>query len=130
MDKGGNFIGWLYFENHNLSVMLVEHGLSSVHSTAEGSKFSKQLSNAESDAKTKKLNIWANYIEEEKEEKVKKIFQVEFFVIKRDDVSYSFSVNFFSIFTFPNLEHGLHHNLAKRNKCPFRPTAKMPARAA
>ncbi|KAB7498565.1 Nuclease domain-containing protein 1 [Armadillidium nasatum] len=67
MDKGGNFIGWLFFDNQNLSVKLVENGLSSVHSTAEGSKFSQALTSAEQNAKKKKLNMWANYVEQEKE---------------------------------------------------------------
>ncbi|KAL7636680.1 UNVERIFIED_CONTAM: hypothetical protein RMT77_012429 [Armadillidium vulgare] len=67
MDKGGNFIGWLFFDNQNLSVKLVENGLSSVHSTAEGSKFSQVLTSAEQNAKKKKLNMWANYVEQEKE---------------------------------------------------------------
>ncbi|KAK7063179.1 nuclease domain-containing protein [Halocaridina rubra] len=69
MDKGGNFIGWLHVENKNLSVMLVEEGLSSVHVTAESSKFYNPLSSAQDSAKQKKLKIWANYVEE-KEEKV------------------------------------------------------------
>ncbi|MCL4136789.1 UNVERIFIED_CONTAM: hypothetical protein GTU68_060303, partial [Idotea baltica] len=70
IDKGGNFIGWLHFDNQNLSVMLVENGLSSVHSTAEGSKFSHNLTSAEQNARKKKTNIWANYVEEEKDEKI------------------------------------------------------------
>lgn len=73
MDKGGNFIGWLFFDNQNLSVKLVENGLSSVHSTAEGSKFSQALTSAEQNAKKKKLNMWANFVEQEKE-KVMMVF--------------------------------------------------------
>ncbi|KAK4295717.1 hypothetical protein Pmani_031744 [Petrolisthes manimaculis] len=69
MDKGGNFIGWLHAESKNLSVMLVEAGLSSVHFSAESSKFSQTLSGAEETAKKKKLNIWANYVED-KEDKI------------------------------------------------------------
>lgn len=70
MDKGGNYIGWLHVDKKNLSVHLVEEGLSSVHVTAESSKFYHVLSSAQTAAKQKKLNIWANYVEEEKEEKV------------------------------------------------------------
>lgn len=70
MDKGGNFIGWLHVEKKNLSVHLVEEGLSSVHVTAESSKFYHPLSTAQESAKAKKLNIWANYVEEEKDDKV------------------------------------------------------------
>lgn len=69
MDKGGNFIGWLHVENKNLSVLLVEEGLSSVHFTAESSKFYHLLTAAQDSAKAKKLNIWANFVEEEKEDK-------------------------------------------------------------
>ncbi|XP_042886728.1 staphylococcal nuclease domain-containing protein 1-like isoform X2 [Penaeus japonicus] len=73
MDKGGNYIGWLHVDKKNLSVHLVEEGLSSVHVTAESSKFYHLLSSAQSAAKQKKLNIWANYVEEEKEEKVEEL---------------------------------------------------------
>ncbi|XP_076036932.1 staphylococcal nuclease domain-containing protein 1 [Oratosquilla oratoria] len=70
IDRGGNFIGWLTVEGKNLSVLLVEEGLSTMHATAESSKFSQQLSEAQQNAKSKKLNMWANYVEEEKEEKI------------------------------------------------------------
>ncbi|ROT73426.1 nuclease domain-containing protein 1 [Penaeus vannamei] len=73
MDKGGNYIGWLHVDKKNLSVHLVEEGLSSVHVTAESSKFYHVLSSAQTAAKQKKLNIWANYVEEEKEEKVEEL---------------------------------------------------------
>lgn len=71
MDKGGNFIGWLHVDNKNLSVMLVEDGLSSVHFSAESSKFASALSTAENEAKKKKRNMWANYVEEKEEDKVR-----------------------------------------------------------
>lgn len=70
MDRGGNFIGWLHVDNKNLSVLLVEEGLSTVHFTAESSKFYHLLTAAQDSAKQKKLNLFANYVEEEKEEKV------------------------------------------------------------
>merc|ERR1711962_77649 len=63
MDKGGNFIGWLHVDGKNLSVHLVEEGLSKVHVTAESSNFYHQLSTKESEAKKKKLNIWSTYSE-------------------------------------------------------------------
>lgn len=69
MDKGGNYIGWLFIEKKNLSEMLVEEGLSSVHVTAESSKFYHQLSTAQESAKQKKLKIWENFVEEAKESK-------------------------------------------------------------
>lgn len=61
MDKGGNFIGWLFLDGKNLSVELVEHGLSSMHVTAESSSYYHQLSTAEIKARQAKLNIWKNY---------------------------------------------------------------------
>lgn len=67
MDKGGNFIGWMYIDGVNLSVALVQEGLSKIHFTAERSNYYKALLEAEEAAKAKKLNIWANY-EEPKEE--------------------------------------------------------------
>uniref|UniRef100_T1J5F9 Staphylococcal nuclease domain-containing protein 1 n=1 Tax=Strigamia maritima TaxID=126957 RepID=T1J5F9_STRMM len=70
MDKIGNFIGWLWVGGKNLSVGLVEEGLSSVHFTAERSQYFRELQIAETAAKEKKLKIWANY-EEPKEIEVK-----------------------------------------------------------
>ncbi|XP_073239320.1 staphylococcal nuclease domain-containing protein 1-like [Porites lutea] len=63
MDKAGNFIGWLFVDNTNLSISLVEAGLSQVHFTAERSSFYQQLTQAEEQAKSKKLKLWANYEE-------------------------------------------------------------------
>nr|CAG4646827.1 EOG090X01F7 [Megafenestra aurita] len=65
MDKGGNFIGWLWVDNQNYSVKLVEEGLASVHFTAERSVHYRALQIAEENAKAKKLKIWANYVEKE-----------------------------------------------------------------
>jgi staphylococcal nuclease domain-containing protein 1 len=66
MDKGGNFIGWLYLDGLNLSVGLVEEGLAKVHFTAERSSHYKILQQAQTKAKEKKLNLWSMY-EEPKE---------------------------------------------------------------
>jgi staphylococcal nuclease domain-containing protein 1 len=63
MDKGGNFIGWMFVDGTNLSVALVEEGLSKVHFTAERSNFYATLQAAEERAKAKKLNIWSKYEE-------------------------------------------------------------------
>ena len=57
MDKGGNFIGWLYVDGVNLSVALVEEGLAKVHFTAERSSHFKALQHAETKAKDNKLNV-------------------------------------------------------------------------
>lgn len=35
VDRGGNFIGWLYMEGRNLTQLLVEEGLGKVHASAD-----------------------------------------------------------------------------------------------
>lgn len=61
-------IGWLWTDqNINLSVALVEEGLASVHFSAEKSEYYRALKTAEDQAKAKKKNIWANYVEAEPE---------------------------------------------------------------
>uniref|UniRef100_A0A2I9LPS2 Staphylococcal nuclease domain-containing protein 1 n=1 Tax=Centruroides hentzi TaxID=88313 RepID=A0A2I9LPS2_9SCOR len=69
MDKAGNFIGWLWIENTNLSVALVQEGFASVHFTAEHSPHARTLQIAESNAKKSKDKIWSNY-EEPKEQEI------------------------------------------------------------
>jgi len=68
-DKAGNFIGWLWVENTNLSVALVQEGLAEVHSSAESSNYYRQLMIAEEAAKNSKLRMWKNYRPEEEKEK-------------------------------------------------------------
>ncbi|XP_063164900.1 staphylococcal nuclease domain-containing protein 1 [Candoia aspera] len=63
MDKAGNFIGWLHIDGVNLSVALVEQGLSKVHFTAERSNYCKPLMVAEAAAKQKKERVWSQYEE-------------------------------------------------------------------
>lgn len=67
MDKAGNFIGWLWIDNVNLSVSLVQLGFASVHFTAERSVHYRALTAAESEAKQKKEKLWENHVEEEPE---------------------------------------------------------------
>lgn len=43
IDKAGNFIGWLFVEGVNLSVSLVEQGLSKMHFTAERSNYGRVI---------------------------------------------------------------------------------------
>lgn len=62
MDKGGNFIGWVFAEGLNLSVALVEEGLAKVHFTAERSSYYKTLLQAETKAKEKRRNVSVCYI--------------------------------------------------------------------
>lgn len=69
MDKAGNFIGWLWVDNINLSVALVEEGLATVHFSAERSEHFRSIKSAEDSAKALKLNLWKNYVEEIDEEK-------------------------------------------------------------
>ena len=57
MDKGGNFIGWMFVDGHNLSIALVEEGLAKVHFTAERSNHYKALVLAEERAKNAKKNV-------------------------------------------------------------------------
>lgn len=64
-------IGWLWTDTVNLSVALVEEGLASVHFSAEKHEFYRQLKSAEDSAKAAKKKMWANYVEEVKEEEVK-----------------------------------------------------------
>ncbi|KAL0956527.1 hypothetical protein HGRIS_002668 [Hohenbuehelia grisea] len=67
VDKSGGFIGALWLnKNENAAVSLVKEGLASVHSfSADALAWSKQLYDAEAEAKNAKLNIWKDYDEEE-----------------------------------------------------------------
>lgn len=67
IDKAGNFIGWLWVDNENLSISLVEHGFASVHHTAESSEYARQIKAAEESALNKRLNIWKEYVEVDKQ---------------------------------------------------------------
>ncbi|KAF7640355.1 Nuclease domain-containing protein [Meloidogyne graminicola] len=72
MDKSGGFIGYLFVQQErgawkNLSELLVENGLASVHFTAERSSYYTSLLNAEKAAKAAKLGIWKHYIEQEQQ---------------------------------------------------------------
>ncbi|XP_071476921.1 staphylococcal nuclease domain-containing protein 1-like [Diadema antillarum] len=64
MDKGGNFIGWLFVDGVNLSISLVEQGLSKMHFTAERSNYARQIADAEAKAKTAKLKVWEGFVEQ------------------------------------------------------------------
>lgn len=64
MDKAGNFIGWLYVDNINMSVSLVENGLAKLFYTAEGSNHQRELEMAEAAAKQSKLGLWKSFVED------------------------------------------------------------------
>lgn len=68
-DKAGNFIGWLWVDNNNLSVELVRNGFASVNFNGEKSHFASQLKSAEDSAKAQRLRIWKDYVEQKEEEK-------------------------------------------------------------
>ncbi|XP_050360776.1 staphylococcal nuclease domain-containing protein 1 [Nymphalis io] len=86
MDKAGNFIGWLWIENENLSISLVEHGLASMHHTAETSEYARTIKNAEENAMKKRIGIWKDYIEVEKEIEKERSAPIQDRVIKYEKV--------------------------------------------
>ncbi|XP_039286934.1 staphylococcal nuclease domain-containing protein 1 isoform X1 [Nilaparvata lugens] len=67
LDKAGNFIGWLWYDNINLSVALVQEGLCKIHPFSAGKSLQDYhaLMDAEKHAKDNRLNIWKDYKEEE-----------------------------------------------------------------
>ncbi|KIM75079.1 hypothetical protein PILCRDRAFT_827642 [Piloderma croceum F 1598] len=66
VDKSGGFIGTLFVnKTENAAITLVKEGLASVHSfSADGLSWSRQLYDAECEAKQAKRNIWKEYDEE------------------------------------------------------------------
>ena len=62
MDKGGNFIGYMFIDGTNVSVALCEEGLASGFMT-DRSQYGKFIQIAEEAAKAKKEKIWKNYVE-------------------------------------------------------------------
>lgn len=65
-DKAGNFVGYLFVDGKNLSEVLVEQGLATVHFTAERGKYYSSLTAAEERAKAQKLKMWEHVVEQEK----------------------------------------------------------------
>lgn len=106
MDRAGNFIGWLWVDNENLSVALVERGLSSVYHSAETSEYARAIKAAEENAKKKKIGMWKDFVEREKEEpeqplqdRVVKYEQIVITYVKPEGIFYAQSVS-----QGPNLE--------------------------
>jgi len=62
IDKAGNFIGYLFVDNTNLSLHLVQEAFASMHFTADRSPYANQIKNAEDNAKNAKKRIWTNYV--------------------------------------------------------------------
>lgn len=67
IDKAGNFIGFLWIENKNLSVQLVEEGLSTVHFSAERTPYFRPLQIAEENAKARRDKIWRDFVDAKEE---------------------------------------------------------------
>jgi len=67
MDKLGSFIGFMFVSGKNLSELLVEQGLASVHFSAERTSYYRTLQTAEAGAKARREKIWQNY-EDSKDE--------------------------------------------------------------
>jgi len=65
MDKAGNFIGYMWVDNTNLSVHLVQEGFASMHFTADKAAYGNMIKNAEDSAKGAKKRVWANYTPED-----------------------------------------------------------------
>jgi len=64
IDKGGNFIGWCFVDNTNMSVALVEGGYACSHFTAEKSNYGRLIAVSEDNAKRSKEKRWANFVEQ------------------------------------------------------------------
>jgi staphylococcal nuclease domain-containing protein 1 len=64
MDRVGNYIGLLYFDDKNLSVELLKQGFGRVRDDRGG-----EYSRAENEAREQRLNVWKDFKEEEPEPK-------------------------------------------------------------
>merc|ERR1712226_1740408 len=62
-DKGGNFIGFLFCDNKNISIELVEDGLAKAHPTADRTNYGRFIAIAEENAKRRREKIWAGWVE-------------------------------------------------------------------
>ncbi|KOB77411.1 Tudor micrococcal nuclease [Operophtera brumata] len=49
-------------DNENLSVSLVEHGLASMHHTAETSEYARVIKTAEENAMRRRIGVWRDYV--------------------------------------------------------------------
>ncbi|GLB37511.1 putative tudor domain containing protein [Lyophyllum shimeji] len=75
VDKSGGFIGSLYVNKENFAIALVREGLATVHDySAEGLSWSRQLYDAEAEAKKSRRNVWHDY--DETAEKAEKEVEV------------------------------------------------------
>ncbi|XP_065911934.1 staphylococcal nuclease domain-containing protein 1-like [Dysidea avara] len=67
-DKGGNFVGWMWVDGKNLSLILVQEGLSKVHFTADRSQYAGALYSSEDQAKQAKKKVWEDFVEGQEDE--------------------------------------------------------------
>ena len=76
VDKMGNFVGYLFFAQEeggslcNISEMLLEQGLATLHTSAERTKHYKLMELAEERARHSKRNMWVNHKELPSEDEV------------------------------------------------------------
>jgi len=77
IDKGGNFIGNLFYGNKNFALSLVEMGFASVYDPMNRLVEGKAFSDAEEKAKSSRLNMWKNYDPEEEQRVANQAKQAE-----------------------------------------------------
>jgi len=61
IDKGGNFIGWCFVDNTNISVALVEEGYARTHFSAESSNYGRLIAASEENARKRKEKRWSDF---------------------------------------------------------------------
>lgn len=61
MDKVGGFVGYLFMDRTNVSVKLVEQGLSKVHYSGQNGKYANELQAAQDRAQAAKIGMWKDW---------------------------------------------------------------------
>jgi len=61
MDKVGGFVGYIFVDRVNVSVKLVEQGLSKVHHSGKQGKYANELIAAEERAQAAKIGLWKDW---------------------------------------------------------------------
>jgi len=61
MDKVGGFVGYIFVDRVNVSLKLVEQGLSKVHYSGKQGKYANELIAAEERAQAAKLGLWKDW---------------------------------------------------------------------
>ncbi|KAJ8736999.1 hypothetical protein PYW07_000270 [Mythimna separata] len=126
MDKAGNFIGWLWIENENLSVALIDHGLATMHHTAETSEFARQIKTAEENAMKKRIGLWKDYVEVEKETEKERNAPIQDRTVKYEKVLIT-EITSEGTFYAQNIDLGTKlENLMERIHQEFKNNAPLP----